>query len=435
MIKTQSRLVKNVSWIFFGNVMHSLLNFLLGIYVARKLSLNDNGLINYSTSWIAFFTALASLGFSSTITKEFSRSKGRDGELLCSSIVSRVGASVIAMILLQIIVRILSPGEQSLYIIVLCQSTTILFGTLDVFVYWYRYHNKADLVAILRIIAFAISALWRVIVLVLGANLLWYVIGTVAETALFGTFMAFFFFRAYKGKFFFSGETVKLMLKESYPFIFSAILSTIYTQVDKIMLKSFMDNSAVALYSISSHLALAISIIPSALIEGFRPDIMEYKGKNEVLYEKRVRQLYCVVFWTSISYCVAVSIFPGQILRFLYGEQYVAAKNSLALIVWYSTFAYFGSINNLFMVAEGKAKWVQLTTLSGALGNVVFNYLLIPIWGIVGAAAASLFTQFVANFVLLAVIPDLRPAVKLMLRGIAFQDTGVVDLVKKQLKS
>lgn len=430
--KKQSRLVRNVSWIFIGNVVHSLLNFLLGIFVARKLSLNDNGILEYAASWITFFTALSSLGFSSTITREFSKYKDRMGDFLCGSMVTRAVAAVFAMLLLQVIVRILNPGEPFLYLIVFCQSTTILFNALDIFVYWYRYQDKASLAAAFRLIAFLVSALWRVAALLSGAGLVPYAIGTAAEILIYGLLMAFFFKRMYVGPFSYSLKTVRLMLKSSYPFIFSAVLSTVYSQADRIMIKSMVDNAAVALYSVAAHLAAAVSAIPTALIEGFRPDIMEYKDSNPYLYEKRLRQLYCIVFWSSVLYCLVITAFPTQILRLIYGEKYVAAAPVLALIVWFSTFSYFGSINNMYMVSEGKNKWVQVTTLSGALGNILLNYLLIPLWGILGAAVASLATQFIANFLLLAIIKDLRPACKHMIKGICFRDTGLQELLRKK---
>jgi Na+-driven multidrug efflux pump len=49
------------------------------------------------------------------------------------------------------------------------------------------------------------------------------------------------------------------------------------------------------------------------------------------------------------------------------------------------------------------------------------NYLLIPSLGIVGAALASLLTQFVANFVLLMIIPPLRGAFVLAVEGMTLK--------------
>ena len=66
-------------------------------------------------------------------------------------------------------------------------------------------------------------------------------------------------------------------------------------------------------------------------------------------------------------------------------------------------------------------KWVQVTTLLGAILNIILNYFFIGIWGIVGAALASLLTQIFTNFILMAIIPDLRKGFKIMIEGIALR--------------
>lgn len=416
------KLLKNISWIFVGNVLHSLLQFLLNIYAARKLALGSNGQLNYAASLIALLTAIASLGYSNTITREFTVHKDRIGDYLCSCILSCAGTGVLCMAVAQIVVRILNPGEPELYLITLCQSTTIVFSSTNLFVYWYRYKNKADIAAVLRLLAFGLSAFWRILVLKNNGSLAMYATGTAMETVFFGFLLGIFFIKNYKGSFRYSLNIAQDVLKGSYPFIFAAILTTVYGQADKLMIKSFIDSEAVALYSVSALLAGALSMIPNSLIEAFRPDIMEYKLSNEIMYRKRFRQLYAIIFWASMCYGIIVTIFAKQIILILYGEKYIGAVSSLSLIVWYSAFSYFGAVNNMYMVAEKKSKWVQITTLCGAVGNIILNAAMIPVWGIVGAAIATLITQFFTNFVMMRIIPELSGGFELMIQGIRLHD-------------
>lgn len=419
---SSSRLTKNVSWIFVGNVVHAIFAFLLNIFVARMLTLNDNGLITYSTSWINFFTAVGTLGFNGIISREFSKKEENANQYIWSCIGARLVFSIIAILLLQILVFVSSPEEDLLHIIVLCQSSTILFSSFDIFIYWYQYKNQAKITAAYRLVAFAISAVWRVLAIGICKSLVFYVAGVSAETMFFVLFLLIFYKRNYTRKIQIDKETIRRMLRISYPFIFSAVLSTIYGQADKIMLKSMVDNSAVALYNASATLAGLVVIIPTTLIEGFRPDIMDAKISDEALYQRRLRQLYAIVFWSCMAYGLFITVFAKQIILLLYGEKYIGAVSSLSLIVWYTSFSYFGAINNVYMVAEDKQRWVQITTLAGALANVVMNLILIPIWGIVGASLASLITQIIANFVLMAIIPDLRKAFFIMIKGISLRD-------------
>ena len=417
-----SRLAKNVSWIFFGNLIHAILAFLLNILVARILNLNDNGMLTYAASWITFFTSVGTLGFHGIISREFSKDESKANDYIWSCITGRLIFSVIAIIILQVIVRISSPDEHTLHIIVLCQSMSLLFGSFDMFIYWYRYKNQANITAIYRLIAFGISAAWRVIAVAVLKSLTLYVIGIVAETAFFMAFLFFFYRKHYTKKILISKRTIFIMLKMSYPFIFSAVLATIYGQADKIMLKSMIDNSSVALYNASALIAGLVVIIPTTIIEGFRPDIMDAKISDESLYRRRMRQLYAIIFWVCIAYGIFITVFAKPIILILYGEKYIGAVSSLSLIVWYTSFSYFGAINNVYMVAEDVIKWVQVTTLLGAILNIILNFFFISLWGIVGAALASLLTQFFSNFLLMAIIPDLRKGFKIMIEGIALRN-------------
>ncbi|CAH1057994.1 flippase [Paenibacillus pseudetheri] len=416
-----SKFAKNLSWIFAGNLVHAILQFLLNILIARVLTTADYGLINYSASLIAFFTSLGTLGFNGIITKKISDEEDKAEEYLGSAIIYRLIFSIFAIISLQIIVRIFDPNNTKLHTVVFFQSITIFFGAFDLIVYFFRYTAQAKVVEVLRLAAFFLSAFWRLIVLATYKSITLYVLGTSIESVFFAVFLVFAFVKIKKTRFKFRNSTAISLMRLSYPFISSAIMTTIYGQVDKIMLNNMIDSTAVAYFSVSLTLAGAISIIPSALIEGFRPDIMASRNRDIKKYHKRLKQLYCMVFWICITYCLFITIFAKDIVLILYGDKYLPAVSSMSLIVWYTSFSYFGAINNMYMVAENKVKWVQVITLVGAILNVLLNFILIPYYGIVGAATASLITQIVANFILLAFIPSLRENFKIIVKGITFQ--------------
>ena len=97
---------------------------------------------------------------------------------------------------------------------------------------------------------------------------------------------------------------------------------------------------------------------------------------------------------------------------------YVPAIPTLRIITWYTAFSYMGSVRNIWILAEQKQKMLWKINLSGALLNVIANYILIPLIGINGAAIASVATQLFVNFVLCFMIPSLRPVGHLIIEGI-----------------
>lgn len=423
----------NLSWIFVENLAHASVSFLLNIVVARTLSISDFGIINYAAAWIAFFYSIASLGINSVINKFTTENTTRSNKYLCSAIFSRIISAFISIIAVAITVLVMNARDPTTFWVSIIQSSIILFAVGDTLVFWFRYHHQAKTVATLRMISFVFSALIRIIAILIFHNIYIYTVGLVAEAAFFSFLLIFQYRNMYTKKIDISFHKSTEILKSSYPFIFSAILATIYAQTDRIMIKSLMGNAEVAYYSIALTVAGIMSIVVGAVTEGFRAEIFKCLKTNREKYFLRFRQIYAIAFWICIIYGIFVTLFAKQILSILYGSKYIEASNCLALVVWYTSFSYLGTINNIYMVAENKEKWVQITTLSGAAFNVLLNFVLIPRIGINGAALSSLITQFLANFLMLLIIKDLRPIVPHILKGITLYNVFPVREILTRL--
>lgn len=424
---------RNLSWIFIGNVIHSIFAFLLNIIVARLLSKDDYGIINYVASWISFFNAFAVLGISSVINKYYTENEKESNEYMCTSIFMRIISSIISSILICILIFFIDYNDKKILLVTFIQSFTFISSVGDVYIHWFRYKREANKVAVLRLISLLISAIVKLLALIVLKNLYVYVAGIVLETLCFSILLFIEYKKNYNFEIRISKRKAEKLLKSSYPFIIASIMTTIYAYTDKIMLQKMMGNEEVATYSVSVTIAGIIATIASALIEGYRVEIFDSKNKDEILYKRRLRQIYCILFWMCIIYGLFIVFFGKYLLQILYGQKYLSALSSLSVIVWYTAFSYFGSVNNIYMVAEEKQKWVQVNTLIGSICNIILNLILIPKFGITGAALASLITQFVANFIMLYIIKDLRPLIKEIINGIMFKDSINIKELKNKL--
>jgi O-antigen/teichoic acid export membrane protein len=104
---------------------------------------------------------------------------------------------------------------------------------------------------------------------------------------------------------------------------------------------------------------------------------------------------------------------------------YIGARGALVIVVWYSGIASLGSLTQVYLATENKNKYVNYFAVAGLVTDVILNALLIPRFGIEGAAAATLATYSVIHILMPLIIPDTREAGKLILQGMIFR--GVVD--------
>lgn len=231
----KSKFVRNIGWIFFGNLIHAVLQFALNIYIARAFSTDEYGLINYSASLITFFSSVGTLGFNGIITKKFAEDENNSSVYLGTGMIARAVFSLFAIVILQLFVRMSDDSNNRLAEIVFFQSIAILFSAFDLPVYWFRYKSRANMVAIVRLVSFFISAIWRIVVILFFKDIVLYIIGVSMETLLFVVaLLALYVRKNSERRKWFSRSQLFSMLKISYPFIFSAVLSTIYGQTDKI---------------------------------------------------------------------------------------------------------------------------------------------------------------------------------------------------------
>ena len=86
--------------------------------------------------------------------------------------------------------------------------------------------------------------------------------------------------------------------------------------------------------------------------------------------------------------------------------------------MWYTTFSYLGAVRDIWILAENKQKYLWIINLSGASVNICLNAFMIPVYGINGAAAASLITQIFTNVMMGFILKPIRPCNRLMLQSL-----------------
>ena len=411
-----NKLFKNLSWIFCGNVIHAIFSFALSVIAARSFTTNDYGMLNYAMSLTALFSSLCTLGLNVIITKEITEKEKKAGQIIASGICLRIIAAVFSIIIM-FIFWCIRGNKDSSFIIIFIYSLGIIFSALDLLIYWFRSNYKSNVSAVLKLIAFLISAVIKTVSILLN-NIVIFAIGAIIETLSFGLLLIYKYVREKKWYLTPSVKLCKRLFKASIPFIFSSVLVAVYSQTDKIMLEAMVGYDSVAQYSVCYTLANVVAVVLYSLVEAFRPEILKARSYDSIRYEDLYKHIYGLIFWISALYGAFVCVFSKYILLILYGEKYLGAQTALSLIVWYSSFSYFGAIHNIYLVAENKTSWVQIMTLVGAITNIGVNFLLIPQMGAAGAALSSFLTQFIANFIFPFLIPKLRPMAYLSLKGI-----------------
>lgn len=396
----KNKVAKNASWIIGCKIIQAILGLIITMLTARYLGPSNYGLINYAASVVAFVVPIMQLGITNVLVQEIVQRPDEEGEILGTSLVLCISSSLLCMTGVVSFALIANAGETETIVVCALYSIMLFAQALELMQYWFQAKYLSKYTAIVAVCAYLIVSVYKVFLLKTAKNVYWFAISNALDYLLISVAIIIIYFKLGGQKFHFSFKTAKRLFGKSKYYIVSSLMVTIFAQTDKIMLKLMIDNSATGYYATAVTCAGMTSFVFAAIIDSFRPLIFEKKQVSEELFEKHLKQLYAIVIYLSLLQSLVMTLFASFIIKLLYGAEYSASVPALQLIVWYTTFSYLGSVRNIWILAENKQKYLWIINLSGALLNVVLNYFLIPVWGVMGAAFASLITQIFTNVII-----------------------------------
>lgn len=413
----ENRFLSNAMWDIGGKVFQMVLTLVVGMLTARYLGPSNYGVIGETASYVAFFSVICQLGFTSTAVKEIMDNEDRQGEILGTTIFFRICTSLVSTIAVMVLVYVLEGGDKLIVAVAFLQSLSLIFQSFEMIHYWYQSRLETQVSVKIQSIAYVIMAIYKIAILALGKSVLWFAFSTALEAAVVGIFLLVVYNRGEGQKLSVSLSAGKEILKRSYHFILSGLMVTIYSEMDKIMLGQMLNKASVGYYTAATKICSMWSFVVMALINSSRPVIIASRSKSQEVYIKQNKRLYAAIIWIGIAAGLGITLFSKLIIYILYGIEYMPSVSSLKISAWYTMFAMLGSARGIWIVCEEKSKYVKYYLGIGAVLNVILNYLLIPAYGPAGAAAATLLTQIFTAVLAPALFKETRVYTKYVLEA------------------
>ncbi|RMD74844.1 MAG: flippase [Lentisphaerae bacterium] len=218
----------------------------------------------------------------------------------------------------------------------------------------------------------------------------------------------------------FAPGRARQMLADSWPFIFSGLVIVIYMRIDQIMLGRMVGEGEVGIYSVAVSLAEGWYFIPMAVVSSTFPRIVSYYRQDRARFFASLQKLYNQM--VGISYLIALptTLVAVPLVTVLYGTEYARSGEMLALLVWGGVFTSLGVARSSYLTAENRARLHFFTVAVGCLLNVGLNFVLIPLYGGMGAVFASMAAYAFAAYVVCFFYPPLFRTAIMMTRALLF---------------
>lgn len=186
-----------------------------------------------------------------------------------------------------------------------------------------------------------------------------------------------------------------IVIKQSYPFAILILLMAFYNRIDSVMLERMLDNGAeqAGIYAQAYRLLDAANMIAylfSALLLPMFARMIKFKQSPEELVELS----FSFIAIPSIIIIAFSVFFSDELMQLLYHNN--VGQSALVFSVLMNCFLAISSVYifGTLLTANGSLKQLNMVAAAGMLLNIILNIVLIPRYEALGAAVASLITQY-----------------------------------------
>ena len=392
----------------------------VGVYVARYLGPERFGLLNYASSFVGLFTALATLGLDGIVVRELVKTPERRNELIGTAFWLKACGAIFMWIGIVAAIPFTHNDTQTNILIIII-AFAIIFQAFNVIDFNYQAEVKSKYVVYAHLVQLVVSSITKLIFIWISAPLVWFACVFLLDAIVQAMGLLAMYLKN-TGKVWnwkWRWETAKQLLKDSWPLILSGMVISIYMKIDQVMIKEMLGAEKVGHYAAAVILSEAWYFIPMAITTSVFPAIINAKKQSEELYYQRLQKLYDLMVWLAVAIALPTTFLAPWVIRVLYGQAFLPAAGVLSIHIWAGVFVFLGVASGKWLLIENYTKISFYRTFIGTIVNVVLNIILIPKHGINSAAFATLISYFVATFSI-GLIAKTKRQVALMLKSFLF---------------
>jgi O-antigen/teichoic acid export membrane protein len=413
-----NRIVAGSGVILAGTLVGMLLDIVIKGVLTSYLSPADFGTYSLALTVISITGAVATLGLNEGVPRYIAYFRGRQEEykiheLIISAILMGFIAGMLSMLVSPLLFerlagegfdvqgKILSVIRIMIFAIpftILLNLTVAIYRGFDrtsVNMYFYNIIRPVSL------LGFASAAVF------LGVSLKGVVFADLLSMVFTFGIMSVYFMKSppikpeWKLKF---SDPTKKLIRYSFPLLISATLLNLMTWTDTIMLGYFKSAEVVGVYSAVYPLVGFLSIIIGSMGFVYIPVTSRLWGENR---PESLGSIYAIMtkwcFLLTFPVFALMFVYPEFLLTRIYGADYASGAPVLRILAMgFITNSYFG-FNYHTIMASGDSDFLMKCSAASAGINALLNFMLIPQYGMIGAAVASS-----ASFASIEVLMTLR---------------------------
>jgi polysaccharide transporter, PST family len=393
----------------------------VSFWIAHALGPDQFGALNYASALVMVFWTTALLGLDTPVVARLARSQG-SGEILGSAVGLRVLAGVLCAALACAAVSLMRPSDtQSLLLVAIVAVSIPLSAPLTVDC-WFKAHNQVLSPALARIVTTLLVSAAKVICLILGLSvvaLAW----TVALEALLGAVTMFIVYRLAtagdSSSHFAMRRTLTVsLLKESWPYALSTATIAAYMKVDMVLLGMLSTNFETGVYGLCQRISEVLYVLPVVVVDVLYPQLVRHHHADSISTASASQTFFDLSVGTSLLATLIAIGLVSWLVPLVLGAPYRRTVDLFLVHSWSCVGLAMTHARYKWLAASGLQSLAPWVTLIGLVLSIALNLVLIPQFGAMGAASATVVAYLCSGYLVSFLFPVLRPVARMQTRAL-----------------
>jgi PST family polysaccharide transporter len=411
-------LISNGFWSLGTQIIRVGSLALVTIALCRHFGPQRFGSLAVGLAIVRIFAAFATFGLDRVIVRHLVDQQGFGVSVIYEGFWLKLTIAAFSYVAMLGLILGVARGDTVLFLVAMLAGVGLLFQAADVFDYVFQAQGDFRLSFLGRAVPILLCTGVKLGAIALNVSIIWFAALESVEAAVISATLYLCVRRTVPQPRRSSLPRKMLwpcLLAEGLPLVLGALAIMIYMRSDVIMLGKMIGYGAAGVYAAASQISEACALLPAALMSTVFPVLLRSRNAGSMPYRRGLERLFVSAVGIGLLFSLCLSVAASPIVRLVYGANYLAAAKVLVVHGWTIPFMFLAITQNAYDVGERLAWFATFRMFVGALLNITLNLFLIPRYGVVGSALATLIAQLFSAVLLNAIHPRTRPILRMQL--------------------
>jgi O-antigen/teichoic acid export membrane protein len=416
------KIFNNFAWLFSDRILKMAISLFVGIWIVRYFGPEYFGKFNYVTAWLTLMAAMVPLGTESILVVELVKNSENKDSILASSFFLYLVTGIFFTLTSIGLVLYNKQNDIEIFYLVMILSIPYFVRSLTVPRYYFESILLVKRIVIIENFYLIIFTFLKIFFLYKSFPFLFFIWSFAIEGILVSVSIFIYYISKISSISIrnYSWMRMKKLIQTSLPLFLSSLAIVIYMKVDQIMIGNMIGDKELGIYSVAVRLSELWYFVPMAVSSSFYPHLIQLYESDKDRYWKELQRLHTVLFSIALLVAILVQIAAEWGILLLYGNDFILSASVLKIHIWSGLFVFLGVAGSNHFIISSIQKFSLYKSLVGLAANLALNFLMIPIYGIFGAAIATLISQFLASSLFYIFYSETRKLLKLQLKCLNF---------------